>query len=107
MQTNSSKFSRRYDREFKENAVALIQNGRSITEVSRDLGVSDWSLRQWLKAIEDAQALNESKRLFSETPEQREIRRLRQENDYLRRQRDILKKACSILSAEVQPSDLG
>jgi transposase len=107
MQTNSSKFSRRYDREFKENAVALIQSGRSITEVSRDLGVSDWSLRQWLKTIGGAQALNESKRLSSETPEQREIRRLRQENDYLRRQRDILKKACSILSAEVQPSDLG
>jgi len=107
MQTNSSKFSRRYDREFKENAVALIQNGRSITEVSRDLGVSDWSLRQWLKAIEGSQALNESKRLSSETPEQRQIRRLRQENDYLRRQRDILKKACSILSAEVQPRDLG
>ena len=106
MQTNSSKFSRRYDREFKENAVALIQSDRSITEVSRDLGVSDWSLRQWLKTIEGAQALNESKRLSSETPEQREIRRLRQENDYLRRQRDILKKACSILSAEVQPSDL-
>jgi len=106
MQTNSSKFSRRYDREFKENAVALIQSGRSVTEVSRDLGVSDWSLRQWLKTIEGAQALNESKRLSSETPEQREIRRLRQENDYLRRQRDILKKACSILSAEVQPSDL-
>ena len=107
MQTNSSKFSRRYDREFKENAVALIQSGRSITEVSRDLGVSDWSLRQWLKTIGGAQALNESKRLSSETPGQREIRRLRQENDYLRRQRDILKKACSILSAEVQPSDLG
>jgi transposase len=107
MQTNSSKFSRRYDREFKENAVALIQSGRSITEVSRDLGVSDWSLRQWLKTIEGAQALNESKRLSFETPEQGEIRRLRQENDYLRRQRDILKKACSILSAEVQPSDLG
>ncbi len=106
MQTNSGKFSRRYDREFKENAVALIQSGRSITEVSRDLGVSDWSLRQWLKAIGGAQALNESKRLSSETPEQREIRRLRQENDYLRRQRDILKKACSILSAEVQPGDL-
>ena len=106
MQTNSSKFSRRYDREFKENAVALIQSGRSITEVSRDLGVSGWSLRHWLKVIEGAQALNESKRLSSETPEQREIRRLRQENDYLRRQRDILKKACSILSAEVQHGDL-
>ena len=107
MQTNSSsKFSRRYDRDFKENAVALIQSGRSITEVSRDLGVSDWSLRQWLKAAQGGQALSEARRLSSETPEQREIRRLRQENDYLRRQRDILKKACSILSAEVQPSDL-
>ena len=106
MQPNSSKFSRRYDREFKQNAVALIQSGRSITEVSRDLGVSHWSLSRWLKAAQSGQALSEAKRLSSETPEQREIRRLRQENDYLRRQRDILKKACSILSAEVQPSDL-
>lgn len=106
MQTNSSKFSRRYDREFKENAVALIQSGRSITEVSRDLGVSHWSLSRWLKAAQGGEALGEPKTLSSETPEQRELRRLRQENDYLRRQRDILKKACSILSAEVLPSDL-
>jgi transposase len=106
MQTNSSKFSRRYDREFKEQAVALIQSGRSISEVSRDLGVSHWSLSRWLKETQSGQALSEPRTLSSETPEQRELRRLRQENDYLRRQRDILKKACSILSAEVQPSDL-
>ena len=106
MQSNSSKFARRYDREFKENAVALIQSGRSITEVSRDLGVSHWSLSRWLKAAQGGEALSQPKTLSSETAEQREIRRLRQENDYLRRQRDILKKACSILSAEVQPSDL-
>ena len=49
MQSNSTKFARRYDREFKQNAVALIQSGRSITEVSRDLGVSHWSLSRWLK----------------------------------------------------------
>ena len=106
MQSNSTKFARRYDREFKQNAVALIQSGRSITEVSRDLGVSHWSLSRWLKDAQSGQVLSEPKRLSSETPEQRELRRLRQENDYLRRQRDILKKACSILSAEVQPSDL-
>lgn len=106
MQSNSTKFARRYDREFKENAVALIQSGRSITEVSRDLGVSHWSLSRWLKDAQSGQVLSESRTLSSETPEQRELRRLRQENDYLRRQRDILKKACSILSAEVQPSDL-
>lgn len=107
MQSNSTKFARRYDREFKENAVALIQGGRSITEVSRDLGVSHWSLSRWLKDAQSDQVLSEPRTLSSETPEQRELRRLRQENDYLRRQRDILKKACSILSAEMQPSDLG
>jgi transposase len=106
MQSNNSKFARRYDREFKQQAVALIQSGHSITEVSRDLGVSHWSLSRWLKEAQCGQALSEPKMLSSETPEQRELRRLRQENDYLRRQRDILKKACSILSAEVQPSDL-
>jgi transposase-like protein len=106
MQSNSNKCARRYDRDFKQQAVALIQSGRSITEVSRDLGVSHWSLSRWLKASQSGQALSEVKTLSSETPEQRELRRLRQENDYLRRQRDILKKACSILSAEVQPSDL-
>jgi transposase-like protein len=105
MQSNSTKFARRYDREFKENAVALIQSARSITEVSRDLGVSHWSLSRWLKDAQSGQVLSERRTLSSETPEQRELRRLRQENDYLRRQRDILKKACSILSAEVQPSD--
>ncbi len=106
MQSNSSNFRRRYDREFKQQAVALIQSGRSITEVSRDLGVSHWSLSRWLKATQDGEGLSEPSTLSSETSEQREIRRLRQENDYLRRQRDILKKACSILSAEVQPNDL-
>ena len=92
---------RRYDREFKENAVALIRSGRSTTEVGRDLGVSTWSLRQWLRGVNLGQPLREPKSLAVETPEQRELRRLRQENDYLRRQRDILKKAVGILSAEM------
>jgi len=106
MQTNSSKFARRYDREFKQNAVALIQSGRSISEVARDLGVSHWSLSRWVKDAQSGHNLSEPKTLSAETPEQRELRRLRQENDYLRRQRDILKKACSILSAEMRPSAL-
>jgi transposase-like protein len=101
MENHSSKFARRYDREFKQNAVALVGGGRSITEVARDLGVSLWSLRRWVKDAQSGHSLSEAKTLAAETPEQRELRRLRQENDYLRRQRDILKKACGILSAEV------
>ncbi len=46
MKNNSSKFARRYDREFKENAVALAESGRTLTEVSRNLDVSHWVLNR-------------------------------------------------------------
>jgi transposase-like protein len=47
MNRNSS--GRRYDREFKHNAVALVRGGRTITEVARDLGVSKWeSIKKWV-----------------------------------------------------------
>jgi transposase-like protein len=98
---HSSNSGRRYDREFKINAVALVQGGRTITEVARDLGVSKWSLGRWVEQARAGQTQSEPKTLSTETPEQRELRRLRQECDYLRRQRDILKKALGILSAEM------
>ena len=94
MKKDSSKFGRRYDREYKENAVTLVKSGRPLSEVSRDLGISYWALSQWIKKSEAGSDLSETKTLSEENPEQREIRRLRQENEYLRRQRDILKKAC-------------
>lgn len=47
METTTSKFARGYDREFKENAVALVRSGKTITDVARDLGVSHWSLTHW------------------------------------------------------------
>ena len=96
----AGKCARRFDAEFKENAVALVLQGRSMTEVARDLGCSTWSLGHWVRRHRAAQAQTQPQRLAAETAEQREIRRLRQENDYLRRQRDILKKALSIVSTE-------
>jgi transposase-like protein len=100
---NTNKSGRRYDREFRENAVALVNSGRTITEVARDLGVSGWSLGHWVALAKRGLTQTEPGTLASETPEQRELRRLRQENEYLRRQRDILKKAVGILSAEMPP----
>ena len=55
MQDNR-KFARRYDGEFKSNAVALVQSGRPIPEVARDLGVSVWSLRRWVELNNAGQA---------------------------------------------------
>ena len=95
---------RRYDREFKENAVALVRSGRPMTEVARDLGVSIWSLGRWLHGINLGTALSEPSSLAAESPEQRELRRLRQELDYVSRQRDIFKKALAIVSSEQPPT---
>jgi transposase len=92
------KSGRRYDAEFKQNAVALVRSGRTIREVARDLGCSAWSLGHWVARANQGSILSEPKTLAIETPEQRENRRLKQEIDYLRRQRDILKKALAIVS---------
>jgi transposase-like protein len=83
---------RRYDREFKNNAVALVQGGRIVTEVARDLGVSKWSLGHWTREARNGQPLPEPGTLSAASAEQRELRRLRQEVEYVSRQRDILKK---------------
>ena len=94
---SNSRTGRRYDREFKNNAVALVQSGRTITEVARDLGVTKWSLGHWVKQAKSGQALREPKTVSGESADQRELRRLRQELEY------ILKKALGILSAEMPP----
>lgn len=93
-----SQLARRSDAEFKQNAVALVQDGRSIAEVCRDLGCSSWSLGRWVTAAKLGGSQTQPRTLAAESPEQRENRRLRQELDYLRRQRDILKKALAIVS---------
>jgi transposase-like protein len=93
-----SKRGRRYDLEFKQNAVGLVLAGRPVKEVARDLGVSTWSLREWLKRQQSGGGLTQPQTLAAESPEQRENRRLRQELAYVRTQRDILKKALAIVS---------
>ena len=101
---NRNRSGRRYDREFKNNAVALVRGGRTITEVARDLGVSKWSLGHWVRRAEEGQMLSESKTLALETPEQRELRRLRQELEYVSRQRDILSLNRSTCFLSVAPA---
>ena len=96
---DTKKSACRSDREFEENAVALVRSGRSATEVACDLGVSTRSLNRWVALTRAGVAPSEPKTFVAESLEQRELHRLQQENDYLRRQRDILKKlwaSCAI-----------
>jgi transposase len=106
MEEIQSRYARRYDREFKENAMALVESGREVKEVARDLGISHWSLKNWIKLAKAGKEQTQVGTMDGESSSQREIRRMRQEIDYLRRQRDILKKALGIVSADVPGSVL-
>jgi transposase-like protein len=89
--------ARRYDADFKRNAVNLMESGKGLTQVSRELGVGKGTLKYWRKQAAQG-TLGEPKTLTAETPEQREIRRLKMEVANLATDREILKKAVSILS---------
>lgn len=81
-----------YTAEFKVAAVKLItEQGYSLREAARNLGVSEKQLRKWKRSLESQgeQAFPGKGNL---PPAQEEIRRLQEENRRLRMERDILKK---------------
>jgi transposase len=89
---------RTYTREFKLEALRLYEtSGKSASQVERDLGISRGCIYRWKKAFaaEGEQAFPGRGRL---TPDQAQIRQLKRENEILRQERDILKKAVAIFS---------
>jgi transposase len=87
-----------FDKAFKQEAVRLVQtSGKSQSQVAKDLGVAMSTLSRWCTEM-----ATKGERAFvgsgNQQPEDEELRRLRRENDILRQERDILKKALAIFS---------
>jgi transposase-like protein len=83
---------RRFSPQFKAEAVLLvIETGRPIAEVARDLGVHEGALGNWVKAWRDANPESEPELSPVErarmTELEEEIRRLRMENEFLKKPR--------------------
>jgi transposase len=87
-----------YTKEFKQQAVALFEtSGKSKTHIARDLGISDSALSKWCKEFgEQGDVAFPGK--GHQTPIEEEMKRLKRENEILRQERDILKKAMSIFA---------
>lgn len=84
---------KKYSKEFKLDAIALVkEQGYNQAEAARNLGLNPNMLGRWIKESEsdDGQAFRGNGKL---TPEQLELRQLREENKRLKMERDILKKA--------------
>jgi transposase len=88
-----------FTQEFRDEAVRLAQtSGRSRREVAADLGIGLSTLRNWIDRRRERQ--------MDEPPSDRqedmaaELKRLRRENEVLRQEREILKRATAFFAKE-------
>src|SRR4030081_867250 len=92
------KTQRTHTKEFKLEAVQLVKSSnKQLAQMARDLGIADSTLHHWRKLFTEQgeQAFPGS---GHQTVQEEEIRQLKRENEILRQERDILKKAIGIFS---------
>jgi transposase-like protein len=89
--------SRSYDREFKLNAIELYNNGKSGTNVCRDLGIPDSTFWGWLAEYKQHGA-NSFVGSGNVKEANKDVHQLQKELDDVKMERDILKKALAIFS---------
>ena len=81
---------RKFDKEFRAGAVRIVlESGKPIAQVARDLGVNEGTLGNWVNL--DRQAREGTTGLS--TGDVEELKRLRAENAELRMERDVLKRS--------------
>lgn len=80
---------RKYDDEFKQNALRMIESGQAVRAVAQALGVGENLLHRW-KGV----------RYNSRSQLERENAELRARLKQVETERDILKKAVSIFSRQ-------
>ena len=87
--TTTKRKRRKYDKGFKDEAMKMVSNGRSIPEVARAVGIGENLLYKWRS--EHLSALS-----GSDAVAQTEIEQLRRQLRTVETERDILKKALLI-----------
>ncbi len=93
--------AKKYPDELMDRGVRLvIESGRPVAAIARDLGVGHEALR---KRVRRAEADNGTRPDLPTTQEREEIRRLRAENFQLRRANEILKSASVFFAKELDP----
>src|SRR4051812_30353146 len=91
---------RTYTPEFKAEAVKLVtEQGYSVAEAARSLGLRENLIRNWRRALE-GQGEHAFPGRGKLSPFEEENRRLRAKNKRLLAERDILKKAAAFFARE-------
>ena len=89
---------KKYTEEFERETVRLaLTSGRSQSSICQDLGVSRTTLVRWLARHREGEGATA---VAADADVVAELRRLRRENEVLRQERDILKKATAFFARE-------
>ncbi len=81
-----------YDEDFKKTIVNLYENGKGISELSREYGVGKSTIDSWIKKFKTITTST------GETTNNDEILKLQKKNRELELENEILKKAVAIFS---------
>ena len=89
---------KRYDETFRRDCVTLLEkSGKTLKAFAAEMGINHWNLRDWKRLYRPPEPPRSAEQTATE------LLRLRRENESLKAQRDVLKKALGIL-AEPQSS---
>jgi transposase len=86
---------RRFTPEFKAQAVERVLDGRSLSEVATELGLSTGQLSTWRT---EHWAAGSAEALVQRKAEEAEMQRLRRENKRLEEENQILRKAAAFFA---------
>lgn len=91
---------RRYTKEFKIEALNLAQQLGSYSAAAKQLGVSDSTMHGWRNKYGFTVSSAESRPAVQAVNESEEIKRLRRENEELKKTNQILKRAAAFFSQD-------
>lgn len=90
------KQKRQFTDEFKREAVRIVlTSGRTVAQVADDLGIGLSTLTTWKRKLTEVDLL-----AGPDDDLETELRRLKKENELLRQERDLLKKATAFFAKE-------
>ena len=81
-----------YDETFKKNIVALHQNGKTQTELSKEYGISVSAISRWIKLYSEVRVDDNT------VMTAKQIKALQKRNAQLEEEHIILKKALAIMT---------
>jgi len=95
------KRQKKHTPEFKRNAVRMVVEGdKPVSVVARELGITYGALYEWVRQAEGRSRPGHGAPLVEKTDQDREVERLRKENEQLKMERDFLKKAAAFFAKQ-------